>query len=254
MVDGMTNVSFPGGAGPSPTPSPAASQGAAPSAESGNGTPQYITQAQALELEERLKKLVQSRSDQSESRIMNRVKSDLDSLKKAIAIQRASGINITPEQEKSLRSHVIENAFAGEEETTTQAPVSSPGATTVASQPPAGPGAETVADPVSMMVNQRVNVLLQKYGMDLNPQTDPEVQTVNSRDPFEFVNQYEQALIQKKARMASQGDISRMPVAASGAGTQGHDALVAELAELNAHPTPQSIPRMQELLKQLQRN
>ena len=201
MSDEKDVVSFGGEAG-----QPETSQGVSQPKDQ----PQYVTVDQVNALIEQVKRDSQSLVDKS----MGRVSRDLASLKDAVEKVRATGVEITPEQEKEMRSRVIEQSLAE---------VDKPSQEKQETQPAAQLEAKPAPDPVSAVAVQMMKSIL---GGDIVANTDPEAELVDkeTRNPDEFLASVRKAAEAKKARQEQERleqAQARSPVMGGSGITQG---------------------------------
>lgn len=170
--------------------------------------PKYITQEEAQRLAdtaaENAFRKAQGLVDKADSRITDRVQQGLASLKKTLEMQRATGMEISPEQEEKLRNQIVTNALT---ETGAESPENiEPGQAQKL-------GEVSGEDPVTDTAWR----MMQKAGITIE-ENDPEAEELKSiQDPDLFLYGIARAIELKRQRTTSEG--TRMPTNYGGTGS-----------------------------------
>jgi len=205
-------------------------------------TQQYLTRQEAQTLRQEIlaesAKQSQSLTDKAESRIIKKIQEDINHLNAA-----APGLGLTPEQIKTRRLGIIEEAFNTPE-------TSTPASTSQAAQP--AQGSQPATDPNTARFNQIAIEVLQENGLsDITP-NDPEFsEIVTTGSERQFMKSIEAAAEKKAARLSTPPE-ARLPGGPGKPGAANRDALTNELIELNKHPV-QNMPRIREVKEQLKK-
>jgi hypothetical protein len=179
MSDEKDVVSFGGEAG-----QPDASQGASQPKDQ----PQYVTRDQMDAVIEQVRRDTQSLVDKN----VGRMSQHLSKLNEAIERVRATGLEISPEQEKEMRTRALEKALSEADAPPSQEKQDTPAAAQPTTQP--------ALDPVSVVA---LNVMKGILGGDVVTNADPEAELVDkdTKNPDEFLASVRKAAEAKKARL-----------------------------------------------------
>jgi hypothetical protein len=177
-----------------------------------------VTQAQLQSLEERILRKAQSHTDKLGSTLDKRIKSANDEAVKAITMLKASGISITPEQERTAIQNAVNSALIERDDS----PVPE-------------------RKPPSDLVNEEVQRIMTETGVYLSPEeANAMIGTV--RSPYEFIRKFEDICAARTTKPQAE---TRIPTLApqTGRSATGVDVLKsqydAEIAQINTnkHPT-----------------
>jgi hypothetical protein len=177
-----------------------------------------VTQAQLQSLEERILRKAQSHTDKLGSTLDKRIKSANDEAVKAITMLKASGISITPEQERTAIQNAVNSALIERDDS----PVPE-------------------RKPPSDLVNEEVQRIMTETGVYLSPEeANAMIGTV--RSPYEFIRKFEDICAARTTKPQAE---TRIPTLApqTGRSANGVDVLKsqydAEIAQINTnkHPT-----------------
>ena len=151
--------------------------------------PKYATREEVIAI-------AQSLTDKAS----NRVKTDLENLRKTIELQKSAGIQITPEQQQAAEMQVITQSIAGGQ---TEAP---------ASPAPVGvPGVNTPVDPMKYLTDQQTAA-----NITIDP-GDPEAAILKgSVGPFDWGLKVAEAISAKRARLSNQSNQATARIPAGG--------------------------------------
>jgi len=195
------NVSAPAGEGQPVTPS-----------QNGGGegaAPQPITRQELLDLmsqqQQEISRMVQSRTDASESRIQKRIREQMEATKNAQQLLQQAGVQIDPSAMQRVADQIIRDAYIQPEPAQPSAPAAQPVQQEVA--------------PEVMAANTMAEYLESKYGIGLDV-NDPEAAALNNPglSPQQWIGAYEQALTAKKARLNTPPE-ARVPSMGQGQST-----------------------------------
>lgn len=173
-------------------------QGQAPDLDEGQGgqaQPETLTrqEIQALLQEqenrfvERTKGLLNSISDKTQ----NKVQTALAEFQRSIEVQKAAGIELSPEQMKAAQQQVIMDAISKPEEQETLSGTEATSAAQQTQQP-------TTADPIT----QEAWKMMEDNGVDILEQ-DEEYKSLDFTSPYRFLKSVEQAIEAKKLRLGN---------------------------------------------------
>ena len=177
------------------------------------------------ELEKNILRKAQSLTDKLGSTLDKRIKSAQDEAGKAIGIMKASGMTLTPEQERNISQTAVNQAIAARDD--------SPAVPERGKQ-------EAIVEPGDF-VDQEVRRIMSETGVYIS---EVEAQTLigQVRSPYEFIREFEKICAQRTTKPQAE---TRIPTLAPTAGraTQGVDVLKRqyddEMAQINkgTHPT-----------------
>lgn len=189
MTEQTQPVAFQGPGQAPEIPSPQPVEG-----EQGKATPEYVTkeEAQRLAKEAAAEALRQAQSlfDKGNDRTMKKVQADLQNLSKSLDLQRKAGIEVSPEQEETLRQRVISQVLSAPDQ-----PESPPATQAAQAQAPAKPAEEL--DPI----NAEARKMEAAAGVVV-AEDDPEFKTIIvNRSGYEFLKSVEAAIAAKKERL-----------------------------------------------------
>ena len=164
--------------------------------------PKYLTQDEMLAILEKrdgeLFKRVQHLNDASNQTILNKVQKQVNEIAATIAMQREAGMTITQEDEDKLVQQVFNKAMHSASTTGNTANESS--TTTEVVEPPEGGEEDDEWTLEAARLQQEADVWL-------DPK-DPEFAKIkaNAPHPYEFLKSVEEAIAEKKARLAASAD------------------------------------------------
>jgi hypothetical protein len=176
------------------------------------------------ELEDTILRKAQSHTDKLGSTLDKRIKSAQDEAAKAIGMLKASGVSLTPEQERTISQTAVNQALTARDDS------------------PAVPerGKQESNDP-SDFVNKEVQRIMSDTGVYISPE---EAQTLigQVRSPYEFIRKFEDICAQRTTKTQAE---TRIPTLAptTGRANQSIDALKAQYRTemdkiiANTHPT-----------------
>jgi len=177
--------------------------------------PRYLTVEEADRLREEILSRAQSHTDKT----IGRLQEQLRVLKDTVEMQRKSGIEITPEQERNLRLSMIDQVLSNKPEE--PQPSTQPA-------PPGGRGAEVHP------INYEAARLFKEYGFAIE-ENDPEAgEILQGGKPEEWLDSIKKALDKKEERItqrrAKRQEPVRTPTTAGvqGAPTTSQEALMAQ--------------------------
>lgn len=165
--------------------------------------PQYITYEQAQRMAQEAAETAFRRAQGLIDKREQRVQDTLSSLQNALKLQRASGIEITPEQEKALQDKAILEAW--------KSPAQAPDLSKPAAQP-VGDEPDTVTQ-IALGFEKR-------YGVEVYDE-DPEARLIKADGtPDEYIETYISAIMAKRQRLQGQPQPVRTPTNLGQGGSQ----------------------------------
>ena len=208
----------PGSLGASSAPAPVA-------AGSGN-QPQGPTPAEFERRLTQLERQLQSANDKATAAAKNqeKVKADLDGMRRFVELQKQSGVQITPEQERQMQQQVINQAFSQVEQP--QA-VSS---TQNASQQSAPDAMPQAPDPYEA-INVAAQAMVDEGGVNIDPNDIRLIRT----SPGAFLHSLSDVIAQEKKRQAASPQ-ARIPPTNSGNAASLQQQYQIELAKITRGP------------------
>ena len=123
---------------------------------------------------------------------MQKVQGDLGALKQTLDIMKASGVQVTPEQEQAMRNQVIARAY--------ETPQGTPGAPAAQPQPEYVPGEEDFEEPPDPVTIQAWT-MMEQMGVYIN-EDDPEVSLLDQTGEQAFIASVKPAIEAKIKRLA----------------------------------------------------
>jgi len=192
------------------------------SGEQGTGTQSVITREEVQSMLEasnaEVLKRAQGITDKNLTRFEREWKAKLEAINSTIEVQRAAGINITPEQQ----THITNTAFNKLIATTPPAENLSP-----AALPPSG--AQAPIRPVNEASALAADIF-KAYGLQVTRE-DPEFITVKATDRATFIRTLTEA-VQAKAKRASITPSTRLPTQGTGSAPSLKAAYEAEKSKI----------------------
>lgn len=187
---------------------------------------EFVTPQQLAEQLEAFERKVQSQTDKAVSTVNKKVAEAQEKANNAIEMLKGSGLQLSPEQEASIRRNAIDKAYL-------EAPQSV--------QDPTPKGQEQSPqepqDNVATFVNGEIHRIVTQAGVQLTPE---EMQPYATLPPYEFIKKAEEIVAQKRQTQAT----SAIPtLAVGGQPTNSEDAVrkayEAERAQYHqgTHPT-----------------
>lgn len=176
-------------------------------------------------LEKKIVSQAQSLTDKLGSTLDKRIKSAQAEAEKAIGIIKASGVTLTPEQERTISQTAVNQAISARDDS------------------PAVPerGKQEASVEPSDFVNKEVQRIMSDTGVYISPE---EAQTLigQVRSPYEFIRKFEDICAQRTTKTQAE---TRIPTLAptTGRANQSIDALKAQYRTemdkiiANTHPT-----------------
>lgn len=172
--------------------------------------PTTISQEQLDQISETVFRRFQGLQDKHAATINKKISDGFKALTQSLEVARASGAQITPEQEAQMKNKIITDAYA-EEGTTEPPPPPSP-----IDQPPTaqGPGQGQEVDQVTL----DGWAIMEEKGVFIK-QEDPEAELLaKAKTPRQFYAAIEQAIEKKTARLNESGAPPEPPPVLPGAG------------------------------------
>jgi hypothetical protein len=176
------------------------------------------------DLEKSILRKAQSLTDKLGSTLDKRIKSAQDEAGKAISMLKASGVSLTPEQERTISQTAVNQAIAARDD--------SPAVPERGKQ-------EAIVEPGDF-VNKEVQRIMSDTGVYISPE-EAQVLIGQVRSPYEFIRKFEDICAQRTTKPQAE---TRIPTLAptTGRATQSVDVLKRqyddEIAQINkgTHP------------------
>jgi len=189
---------------PTPTPgsgmeipgqgTPPAGQPPAPQPQAGEGK-EFLTREEfeaALQQIDRRWQQSATNLGRKQADFVQKVQGDLGALKQTLDIMKASGVQVTPEQEQAMRNQVIARAY--------ETPQGTPGAPAAQPQPEYVPGEEDFEEPPDPVTVQAWT-MMEQMGVYIN-EDDPEVSLLDQSNEQAFIASVKPAIEAKIKRLA----------------------------------------------------
>jgi hypothetical protein len=160
--------------------------------------PEYLTREEAQRLFEEQKndllKQTQSLTDKASSRLDKQLRSEIKKVNDVIDLQKKAGINITPEQERTMRQMAYDNAIGqvGEETDDSEKGAAKP---LEVNDPQQVMKAATAA-----VIDGLVTDIYKEAGITVF-ENDPELEMIDKTTPMAFLNSIKAAVEKKRQRI-----------------------------------------------------
>ncbi len=226
MSDQTTAAPPPAGSGQTPPEN-------TPAGVPGTGAqPQYITLEQAKKLADDAAEAAFRRAQglvtKTNQGLENKIRADIQAIEQTVAMQRASGIQITPEQEATLKQNAVLNAYKA-------APPEPPPGASPGTQSPAGsPGQQVSAGqegeeiPVTDPLMDQAIQIMDQAGVYIL-QTDPEWNVIAQAQPAQYLQAVQDGIASKVKRLATPPEAR---LSGLGAGSQPASPLPQNLSPI----------------------
>lgn len=202
----------------------------AESVEQEQGTEsEYLTRAEAQRLLDTVKEDVlrqtQSLTDKTASRIDKKLHDELKKIGDVIKLQRQSGIDITPEQERAMRQTAYDTVFSQLSESEPDHP-----AEQKTPSVPAGEDEKAIRA-VAAAMNDLTDDIYKEVGVVVD-KNDPEVELIDQSSPAEFLKSLRKAAEKKAQRIATPAE-ARITSLAKGSQTSLETKFAEEKSKIH---------------------